>query len=97
YRAVQEALTNVLKHSKANKVKIQLKSNDKFVELRIEDNGVGFRVKKVLDTEKKDGSLGLLGMHERIKLVGGTLDIISSPGKGTKLLIRVPLPNNVSK
>ena len=90
YRAVQEALTNVLKHSKANKVKIQLKPNDKFVELRIEDNGVGFEVKRVLNTEKKNGGLGLLGMRERVKLVGGTLNIMSSPGKGTKLLVRVP-------
>lgn len=90
YRAVQEALTNVLRHSKADKVKIQLKSNDKFVELYVEDNGVGFRVRGVLDTEKRNGGLGLLGMRERVKLVGGTLNIMSSPGKGTKLLVRVP-------
>jgi PAS domain S-box-containing protein len=90
YRAVQEGLTNILKHARADRVKIQLKPNDKFIELHIEDNGVGFKVEEVLDNEKQNGGLGLLGMRERVKLVGGTLDIISNPGKGTKLLIKVP-------
>jgi len=84
YRFVQEALTNVLKHAHADRVRIQLHYKNKGILLSISDNGSGFSV-----TEKSGGT-GLLGIEERINLVGGTLTISSHAGKGARLTARIP-------
>lgn len=91
YRVAQEALTNVARHAKGSFVSVLVERHDGVVSLIVEDNGHGF------DAESPDigeGRLGLLGMRERIELVGGTLDIESSPGAGTTVIARVPLENN---
>jgi PAS domain S-box-containing protein len=91
YRVAQEALTNVARHAKGTFVSVLVERHDGVVSLIVEDNGHGF------DAESPDigeGRLGLLGMRERIELVGGTLDIESSPGAGTTVIARVPLENN---
>ena len=89
YRVVQEALTNVLRHAKAKNVSVVLERNHTTVAVIIEDDGDGF------DNENEGGStsqrLGLLGMQERLELVGGTLTIESSPDAGTTIYARVPL------
>jgi signal transduction histidine kinase len=80
----QESLTNVARHSSATKVEASLNiSNDRII-LSIADNGKGFDTSR---TSKK--TLGLLGMKERATMVGGQLEIISEPGKGTTITITV--------
>lgn len=86
YRITQEALTNVVKHARANRVSIVLTRRDGAVSAVIEDDGRGFA-----DGEPDENRLGLLGMHERVALVNGRLNVESSPGSGTSLSIEVPV------
>jgi len=90
YRIVQEALTNVVKHSRARNVHIQVDLSVGLLRCSIRDDGTGFDVPAVL-ARKGDGSLGLRGIQERLDALGGRLEIQSSPGRGTSLLINVPL------
>jgi len=89
YRIVQEALTNAAKHSKASHVQIHIGQKNGAFCCSIEDDGVGFDVRAAQSNFKRKG-LGLIGMQERLNGIGGTLSIVSSPGKGTRLLIQVP-------
>ena len=85
YRIVQEALTNIVKHAEASAVSIVLARSGRSVTAVIEDDGRGF-------TPELDGDgLGLLGMGERLALLGGKLKIESSPGAGTTIVAEVPL------
>jgi PAS domain S-box-containing protein len=90
YRIVQEALTNVFKHAQAQHVSVLLKHRRDHVLLIVEDNGQGFPVESVLSRLREFGKLGLLGMHERLALLGGTLDIEATPGHGTTIFVRIP-------
>lgn len=85
YRITQEALTNVARHSRANYVEINLKSQQESLQLRISDNGCGFQVNSMV----KSGGLGLTGMRERALLVGGDLLVDSEPGNGTIISFQV--------
>jgi signal transduction histidine kinase len=93
YRIVQEALTNASKHAKATRVWIQVRQEDKTLCCSIQDDGAGFDVRRAHAQGKRRG-LGLIGIQERLNAVGGTLSINSAPGRGTKLLIRLPLENS---
>lgn len=88
YRISQEALTNICRHSQATRVRLRLTRplHDR-LELHIEDNGEGYR----LDCVGEKASLGLSGMTERVDLINGQLEIITSPGKGCRLRAQVPL------
>ncbi|MFD2118131.1 sensor histidine kinase [Paenibacillus yanchengensis] len=86
FRIAQEALSNTLRHSKADQMIIKLLGYDNKVHLTIQDNGIGFDV----DT-KKQTSYGLLTMEERINELGGTLVIMSEPNEGTTIYLSVPL------
>src|SRR6185295_1423241 len=88
YRLVQECFNNIAKHSSATLVNIHLNSTDTYVELRVEDNGVGFRVEEALE---RRNSFGLLGMMERVELLGGAFDVQSIPTKGTKIKVQLPI------
>lgn len=90
FRVAQEALVNVAKHSKATSVKVTLSTNAHFVKIAIVDNGVGFNVKKLSDFVKKK-HIGLLGMQERVKIVGGEIQIKSSAKNGTSIVATVPV------
>src|SRR5215469_5870484 len=79
YRVAQEALNNAVKHSRSERVKVRLDSSQDRVRLQIRDFGVGF------DPAIQADGLGLATMHERLRMVGGTLSIKSSAGKGTEL------------
>ena len=85
YRIAQEALQNAVKHSKAHRVSVDLRGDSDAVALTIVDDGVGFDV---------DGAwgrgLGLISVHERIEAIGGTFQIHSSPGAGTRVAVRAP-------
>lgn len=87
YRVVQEALTNILRHSEATRVKVRITRKGSKVLLRVRDNGKGFEISGL----NKSRGLGVLGMKERTVLVGGTFKIISEPGKGTLLEAEIPL------
>jgi PAS domain S-box-containing protein len=85
FRIVQESLTNITRHAEASQVKISLTYGDNDYHLEISDNGKGFNP----DIRKKK-SFGLLGIRERVWIAGGKLDIVSAPGQGTALQIRIP-------
>jgi signal transduction histidine kinase len=86
YRLVQESLTNVVKHARANSVSIVLTRRDGSASVVVEDDGVGF------DSGREAGDgLGLLGMQERVGLLGGRLTVESRPGAGTSFVAEVPL------
>jgi signal transduction histidine kinase len=93
YRLVQECFNNIAKHSSATSVTIHLTASDKSVELRVEDNGVGFRVEEALE---RRNSFGLLGMMERVELLGGSFEIQSVPSKGTNIRVRLPIRRSAS-
>ena len=87
FRVCQEALTNVTRHAGATSVSIWLACSDTDIALDIKDNGRGITEEEI----RRYGSLGLLGMKERIGILGGTLDVAGKPGGGTALSIRIPL------
>lgn len=91
FRAAQEALTNVMRHARAQHVWIELSQTDRGLELAVRDDGVGFDVTKTLDGAASRGHLGLLGMKERVQILGGDLEVHSKPGEGTRIRIWVPL------
>ena len=91
YRILQEAIRNVVKHAEATRVGIILEASDKEVRLIVEDDGKGFNWGGTDMQLGPSSRLGLLGIRERLVLVGGALDVESSPGQGTTLLIHVPL------
>ena len=88
YRLAQEALNNVAKHSRAHDVDVVLERSSEYLSLIVEDNGVGF---DPANSGTSDPRHGLIGMRERAALVGGDLQIESTPSHGTTLIVRVPL------
>ena len=91
YRIVQEALTNVVRHARATRVDVLLEQRDHELIVIVEDNGIGFPI-----DEFREGHLGLVGMHERIEMLGGTLTIESTPDVGTTVRVRTPYGNTNS-
>lgn len=90
YRVTQEALSNVLKHAQARHVSVVLERRPKDISLIIEDDGKGFDPARVLGSYGKAGRLGMLGMQERVLLVGGKLTFESGEGPGATVYVRVP-------
>lgn len=89
YRVAQEALTNIARHAGADKAAVTIHLQEGVVCMDIQDNGHGFALDSLkLTTGRK--RLGLLGMRERVEMVGGTLEIETAPGRSTTLHIRVP-------
>ena len=93
YRIVQEAVTNVVKHSAATEAAVVIKKRPAVVSLSIRDNGRGFDPAK-LSHRPRDLGYGLIGITERVRILGGTLTIDSRPGEGTSVTVEVPLPIN---
>ena len=87
YRVVQEALTNVSRHAHATHVHVRLNVGKEALQLEIRDDGVGFAAREAGSRK----GIGLLGMRERVRQAGGTLDIESAPGQGTAIRVSVPL------
>jgi signal transduction histidine kinase len=88
YRCVQEALTNAARHSSAGQVDLKLSFSPSQVKVSIIDDGIGF---DPVAGGLASGHLGLKGIRERVALIDGKIDIKSSPGKGTAILITIPL------
>lgn len=91
FRVAQEALSNVFKHAQATRVKIEFTATTDIIQMEIADNGRSFSVEEKLGGQKRTGRLGLLGMQERLRLVGGTFTIQSAPGRGTRVFVELPL------
>lgn len=86
YRMLQEGLTNVVRHAAATRVEVSLRASQQQVELRIHDNGRGFSE----DARRKEASFGLFGLGEWAGQLGGTVDINSQPGRGTRISVHIP-------
>jgi signal transduction histidine kinase len=86
YRVVQEALTNVARHAEASRVRVRLARHESTIAVTIEDDGKGFD-RQAIGAER---GTGLLGIQERVALLGGSSDIQSSPGQGTRLSAEIP-------
>ena len=86
FRIIQESLTNARRHSKSMKVRIRLVQREDGIRLEVEDWGIGFNPRKVVK-----GHFGLKGINERARLFGGAAIIRSSPGKGTRIVVELPL------
>ncbi len=84
FRVAQEALTNALRHANATMIRVELRATNEMVDLSIQDDGMGF-------TPASGSGLGLRSIDERVRLVGGTVQLESRPGQGTSLLVRVPI------
>ncbi|MCR4434529.1 MAG: histidine kinase [Clostridiales bacterium] len=92
YRIIQEAISNINKHSQAQNVVINLEFMDKELKLYIYDDGKGFNVDDLkARSNDMDSGFGLFSMRERVELLSGELEISSKPGKGTRLIIAIPL------
>jgi PAS domain S-box-containing protein len=92
YRVVQEALTNVAKHAQASLVTVSIRKLRRVICMEVQDDGKSFEVQGVLSNKRSKG-LGLLGMHERVEMVGGRFTVESSPGKGTTIRAEIPFGN----
>jgi PAS domain S-box-containing protein len=92
YRVAQEALNNVARHAQASRAEVRIQKLDSAICMRIRDNGRGFRSGHLLHV-KRSNRLGLLGMSERVEMVGGEFTITSEPGKGTTVIARIPIAN----
>ena len=87
FRILQESLTNVARHAKAQRVEVALGRADGAVTLNVRDNGRGFN----LDDPRRPNAFGLMGLRERVSLLGGDVRIESHPGRGTALHVQIPL------
>jgi two-component system sensor histidine kinase UhpB len=93
FRILQESLTNVTRHAAASRVSIEVQESGDEIRLTVQDDGCGLPDKK----DRRRNSYGLLGMHERVKMLGGYLEISSAPGKGTRIEAVIPVAMEIIK
>ena len=91
FRIVQEALRNVEKHADATSITVGVEFAESRIRVSISDNGKGFDLSEKLGELPRSGRLGLVGMEERIKLLGGTLEVRSNPESGTTIITEAPV------
>ena len=92
YRVAQEALTNVARHAQASLVDVSIEKLPHSICMKIKDDGKSFQVDRMLNA-RKNKRLGLLGMRERVEMVGGSFRVESAPGKGTTIRAQIPFTN----
>ncbi len=90
FRLVQEAVGNALRHARANRVQVTLRDDAGALWLVVEDDGVGFDPAAAARSARSGAHLGLLGMTERVRNAGGTIDLESRPGAGSRIIARIP-------
>ncbi|PYF07603.1 sensor histidine kinase [Ureibacillus chungkukjangi] len=90
FRLVQESVNNSIKHGKSPDIWVKIEWLSKQISILVKDNGIGFD-KQIA----REQSFGIIGMKERVDLLKGTMEIQSSPGNGTSILFKVPLPENI--
>jgi two-component system sensor histidine kinase DegS len=91
FRLVQEAFSNVVKHSSASFVSLELTLENEFVKIYIVDNGIGFDVEMTEQIITKGNNFGLLGMRERVELLEGTMEIVSQKDSGARITMVIPI------
>lgn len=91
YRITQEAINNAIKYAESTLILVTISHSEKILSITIDDNGKGFDKKTLKPKPDKDGGMGLTFMQERIKYINGRLFINSSPQKGTKVTLNIPL------
>ncbi len=94
FRIVQEALNNARRHSEASQALVQVRFLPNTLQVTVEDNGLGFDVPAHMDDLISTGTLGLLGMQERTRMLDGALIVQSEPGEGTIITVDVPLSSS---
>jgi two-component system sensor histidine kinase DegS len=90
FRIIQELLTNVRDHAQASQVRITVEIDDSSVRVMVDDNGAGFDVEEAISGAHQRQTVGLSTMYERVELLGGSLDIESTPGQGTHVVVFIP-------
>jgi two-component system sensor histidine kinase UhpB len=96
YRALQEALSNIVRYAHATRVNITFAYQKGIFEAEIMDNGKGFSLDEIKLTQSSPRGLGLLGMQERISQCGGQLTIDTRLGSGTRILLRIPIESETN-
>jgi signal transduction histidine kinase len=96
FRIVQEALLNVARHAGAEDVLVQIAAGEKDLLIEVEDDGKGFDPGSVVEPSETGRGLGLLGMRERVEILGGKMSLDSAPGEGTHLAFEIPIPREAS-
>ena len=91
YRILQEALNNIGKHAQAENVSLSIEEKDRTVQFTVRDNGKGFNVRKTLDKKSADRGMGLEAMSERVRILGGKINIVSRPGIDTTITFTAPI------
>jgi signal transduction histidine kinase len=91
YRVVQEALTNVERHAQAETVMVACSVGEDQLVIEVEDDGAGFDPEQMQQPRETGQGLGLLGMRERLSLLGGTCEVESQPGQGTRVVVTLPI------
>jgi signal transduction histidine kinase/ligand-binding sensor domain-containing protein len=89
YRIVQESLSNIVKHSKATRAKVTITKQDRSIQIKIEDNGQGFDPDRVDSSTPTGQGFGLMGIHERARILGGKVEVRSTPRAGTAIIVTV--------
>lgn len=90
YRIAQEALANVSRHAKGSHAEVIIQEVEGLIRMEIKDDGQGFEVDGTTQAKTKNNRLGLLGMRERVEMIGGTFCVESAPGQGTTVRVEVP-------
>jgi signal transduction histidine kinase len=96
YRVAQDALTNVARHAKASRVDVTIRKETKSIVMEVKDDGNALQAQRLLLSGGSKG-LGLLGMRERVEMVGGSFEIETTPGKGTRITARIPVSKTTEK
>ena len=91
FRIAQEALTNIRRHAEASRAVVKLEFGDNSIKMTVSDNGKGFELPERMGDLASVGKLGLAGMQERARLLGGSLKVESEPGKGTRVAVEAPV------
>jgi signal transduction histidine kinase len=91
YRILQEALNNIGKHAQAKHVSLVIKEEDGAVRFTVKDDGRGFNVQKTLDKKDAERGMGLAAMAERVRILGGKINIVSRPGIDTTVTFTAPI------
>ena len=90
FQAVRELLINVIKHAKAKNVEVAVQKKNDNIQISISDDGIGFDTKEVKSIQR-NGGFGLFSIRERIDYIGGTFEIYSRPGSGSRFVLTAPL------
>src|SRR5262249_40269957 len=97
YRVVQECVNNIVKHAHSTEARVAIERNAWSVNITIEDNGCGFEPEAARASDSRSGGLGLTGITERVRILGGKQTIQSSPGAGTRIAITIEARDGVGE